>query len=305
MNLLSLLWMLPCATDAFRPTARNPGGSQILTHKPSSLLLCHISLVCTSLEDATGKINEQHNNYECSPVRNGIVSDFSYTIDLPAYFVERNQNDILAGKLFAAIPEGRIVNGAVKYPVNTEITICPAPENFASRRRLTAVGTSRVLVLRISALDTTNTYSASQLYTYIFDDSQPYTQPTLSSQYGKLSFGKLNFVPTQNGVIDIQVSSNATGATSMAIRDEAITVVQSKYGVSSLTDLADHVMFCIPPGTGNWAGSSPVQSWRIVMNDQWCGFLSGFMHEMGHNLGLLVSEFWSTFSQITPLISLF
>ncbi len=258
----------------------------------SSTLICHITMECVSEGDEAGQISKQHHHYECSPVADGIVSDFSYSIDLPSAFVDGHQSELMAGTLFANVPKGEIVNSAIVYPFNSEITVAPAPDSFNTRhqRRLTAaIVTSRVLVLRISALDTTNTYSNSQLYNFIFDNSQPYTQPTLASQYGKLSFGKLNFVPTQYGVMEVQVPVNATGATSMTIRDAAISVVQTQYGVSSITDLADHVMLCIPPGTGNWAGSSPVQSWRVVLNDQWCGFLSGFMHEMGHNLGLLVS----------------
>jgi hypothetical protein len=258
----------------------------------SSPLVCHIAVEFVSEGDAAGQLGTQNYHYECSPVIDDMVSDFSYTIDIPNEFIEENQIELQDGTLFASIPSGEIVDGAVVYPFNSEITVASAPDSFSARRRrrLQTMGTSRVLVLRISALDTTNTYSASQLYNYIFDDSEPYTQPTLTSQYGKLSFGKLNFVPTQYGVMEVQVPLNATGASTMAIRDAAIGAVQTQYGVSTITDLADHVMICIPPGTGNWAGSSPVQSWRIVMNDVWCGFLSGFMHEMGHNLGFLVSN---------------
>jgi len=289
MWLIPALFLLPCVIAANKHTNNNLRPAR--KNLPS--MTCHITKVYVSTAEVVGQPLSKQQHYECSPVDdiNGQVSDFSYIIDLPDDFVESNNDSIMAGSLFANIPGGQVVNGAVVYPFNSDITVSPSPDSFnRRRRRLVASGTRRVLVLRITALDTTNDYSASQLYKYVFDNSQPYTQPTLASQYAKMSFGKLNFVPTQYGVMEVHVPINATGASTMAVRDAAISAVVTQYGVSSITDMAEHVMFCIPPGTGNWAGSSPVVSWRIVMNNQWCGFLSGFMHEMGHNLGLLVSQ---------------
>lgn len=252
-------------------------------------LLCHITLEFVSTREAASEPHRQQQHYECSPVENGSVSDYSYTLDLPADFVEENKDQLLAGTLFANIPMGQIVNGAVVYPFNSAITIGAAPESFQNRRRRLSAssGTRSVLVLRISSNDASPDYSAQQYYNYIFSETN-ITQPTLKSQYNLLSFGKLNIVPTKYGVMEVKVNMNANGATSMAIRDAAIQAVTSKYSLSTITDLADHVMLCIPPGTGDWAGSSPVNSWRLVLNNQWCGFVSALMHEMGHNLGLLV-----------------
>ncbi len=254
-------------------------------------MVCHLAMECVSTAEAGAQTKTHHYN-ECSPVENGMVSDYSYPIDLPADFVEQNKDAMMSGKLFAKIPRGQIVNGKVIYPYTVKITVADSPESFEKRhRRLQATtGAQKILVLRISANDSTNTFTASQLYNYIFSTSDPINTPSLVTQYSQLSFGKLNFVPTMGGVIEVPVNMNANGALSSTIRDAAIAYVTSTYGVSSLTQLADHIMFCIPPGTGNWAGSSPVVSWRIVMNDQWCGFISGFMHEMGHNLGLLHSN---------------
>jgi hypothetical protein len=223
----------------------------------------------------------------------GVVSDYSHKLNLPITFIHEHKDELIDGTLFASIPGGQIVNGTIVYSNASTITRIAAPKSFMARRhhrrRLASTGTRSVLVLRISAGDATNTYSAQQLYNYIFDDLNPFTQPTLVSQYAMLSFGKQIFVPTTYGVMEVPVSMNATGATYAAIRDAALQVVLAKYNVSSITEMADHVMFCIPPGTGNWTSTSSFGSWRSVYNDQWCGYLSGFMREIGNNLGLLVS----------------
>jgi hypothetical protein len=260
--------------------------------RPSKVMECHLTMECLSTIDV-GAQRMAHHHTKCSPVdTNGIISDYSFSVDLPPDFVEQNKQDLVAGKLFASIPGGQIVDDKLIYPLNSPITLSSAPDSFEARRRRlsNAIGTKSLLVLRISANDASPVYTASQYYSYIFDSSQPDTAPTLVTQYSRVSFGKLQFVPTQYAVMEVPVNMNANGASTTTIINTAIAYVSSKYGVASMTQLADHILFCIPPGTGNWAGSSSVNSWRMVMNNDWCGDLSALMHEMGHNLGLLHSN---------------
>jgi hypothetical protein len=287
MKLLCALLLAVADVTASKQELR--AATKAATNLPA--IVCHLAIECVSTSDNWSHIKTNH-HIECSPVANGMVSDYSYRIDLPQDFVDHNNDAMMSGKLFANIPGGQIVDGKVIYTDNEQITLAAPPKSFETRhRRLQATtGAKKILVLRISANDSTNTFSASQLYTYIFGSSDPANTPSLVTQYSRLSFGKLNFEPAMGGVIEVPVDMNANGALSITIRDSAIAYVSTTYGVSSLTQLADHVMFCIPPGTGNWDGSSPVVSWRMVLNDQWCGYVSGFMHEMGHNLGLMHSN---------------
>jgi hypothetical protein len=60
-------------------------------------------------------------------------------------------------------------------------------------------------------------------------------------------------------------------------------------GVSSLTSLADKIVFCQPGVVGGWLAAAPVNHWQLSFNDKWCMSHSASMHEMGHSLGLLHS----------------
>jgi hypothetical protein len=69
--------------------------------------------------------------------------------------------------------------------------------------------------------------------------------------------------------------------------ENAITAaLKHNFRVSSPGALADHVMYCLPPGTMNGIAYAYVGHWISVYNDGWCGLLSGQMHEIGHNLNL-------------------
>lgn len=54
----------------------------------------------------------------------------------------------------------------------------------------------------------------------------------------------------------------------------------------NLSNQFDHVMLCMPPGTGAWIAYAYVNSWLSVFNDDWCQQLSTQVHEIGHNMGL-------------------
>ena len=53
--------------------------------------------------------------------------------------------------------------------------------------------------------------------------------------------------------------------------------------------LADHVMYCLPPGTMPYIGYAWTEGrnrWLSVYSDNWCTYLSSQMHEIGHSFGL-------------------
>jgi hypothetical protein len=78
----------------------------------------------------------------------------------------------------------------------------------------------------------------------------------------------------------------STGKGDWAMQNAITAALKQNFGVSSPAALADHVMYCLPPGTMNGIAYAYVNSWMSVYSDQWCGSLSGQMHEIVHNLNL-------------------
>jgi len=57
--------------------------------------------------------------------------------------------------------------------------------------------------------------------------------------------------------------------------------------VDQITSLADRIMFCAPPGTGDWVAAAGLNHWRAQFNDAWCRSMTATMHELGHTIGLV------------------
>jgi len=98
---------------------------------------------------------------------------------------------------------------------------------------------------------------------------------------------KLGNGVTVNGIVDVQVESLASGGNYKKLESEAVAAATSTYGqFSSLAETFDFVMFCQPPGTGDWLAYAYVNDWRTFYNNKWCQRVSAQMHEVGHNLNL-------------------
>lgn len=152
------------------------------------------------------------------------------------------------------------------------------------QRRLRPLGVKRLLVVRADAYDGSTTADVAELSDDIFGTSGD--KVTLKSQYRKCSHGKLTFEPYdgEGGVIEVELDRNVNGEKQFDIQDAMIDAAEKLVG--NLADKADHVMLCLPKGTGDWIAYAYVGSWLSVYNDEWCQQLSTQVHEIGHNLGL-------------------
>lgn len=163
-------------------------------------------------------------------------------------------------------------------------------ERRQERRQLVKTqGTLKTLVIRLTDRNNISpTLSTSNLKNDIFDDSV-----SLKSQTEACSYGKLKIEPFKgntpnnkyisNGVVDVSMDyAMASGAPGM---DQAAMAAANK----QLGDLNDDrfglIMFCFPPGSNFLAFAFPNSKYSFY-NDKWCGYVTGQMHEVGHNIGL-------------------
>ena len=117
----------------------------------------------------------------------------------------------------------------------------------------------------------------------------------LVSQYAACSYGKFTFEPVEdtdmqspagdattdirNGVLTVQVSTAVSDGDSTM--NNAITTKINQVFGKPPNQIADHVMYCLPPSTMGGIAYAYINSWLSVYSDQWCNYLSAQVHEVG------------------------
>ena len=163
-------------------------------------------------------------------------------------------------------------------------------------RRLTqTMGTSRVLVLRVTYLGIQPTYSASELAGRIFGKGPHRKSPNVAEQYARCSAGKLRLVPAEgdgvvDGVAEIVVKSAVSGSNEVrALDDKVIQLASQRFG--NVEGQYDHIVVILPDADLSYSGRTFLAyAWldgpRSTYNDWWGGEITALMHEIGHNLYL-------------------
>lgn len=168
------------------------------------------------------------------------------------------------------------------------------------RRSLKTQGESTVLVVKINARDkyfpnNAIRISDEELSARVFGSFGQYTDSVnLVSQYKACSFGKMIFKPANvqgatGGVISADVPLDTFNNDKSKLVNAALPIVLQKTGLpiyASLETVADHVMYCVPEGTGSWFAYAYMNWFVSVYNGLACTYVSAQMHEIGHNIGL-------------------
>lgn len=94
----------------------------------------------------------------------------------------------------------------------------------------------------------------------------------------------------QQGVVTVHVNSDAQGA-AHSMTNLVTRALQEQFQVQSPLELANFVMYCLPPGStpmtgGATTGEAYINSGLSVHKDDWCMYLSQHMQLIGYNLGL-------------------
>ena len=218
-----------------------------------------------------------------------IESGENYILEVQqSWFDQQIQSgSIHSGFTQLAVPPGSMINDdayLIKVEGEPEMTTYDPLE----RRRLAVTqGTKSVLIVRVQSSDSRPTNTLGQMSYSVFGNHDL----SFANQYRACSHNKLNFVRApnrqgtnariKNGNAYIFLSDVSTSNGDSAMRNAVTRELERKFGVSHPTVLADHVMYCFPPGTFDGVAYAYVNSWNSVYNDEWCVKLSAQMHEIG------------------------
>jgi len=254
-----------------------------------STLVCRLIVVETLVEISETEMHSEERT-ECIPIvddheRN---DDSSYHIELPWPFFELHKDQIERGELYVTITKAMVDGESVQTTDSSTFAVVD-PLKEKDRRlekngvKAGTMGTRSVAVVRISTTDSSVNASAREIDNALFGDGINFV-----SQYRACSFGQLNWVRSRyGGVINMRLNRGITSFSGAAeVIKMAEKKIRARYRIRSASDLADNVLFCVPPGTGKWAASAGVNFWRSQFNSEWCTSLTANMHEIGHNLGL-------------------
>ena len=166
-------------------------------------------------------------------------------------------------------------------------------ENGRHRHLTRSSGTKQLLAVRVVASDTATSMEESFISDRWFGTNGDTV--TARSIYDQCSYSKLIMDPANkvtttgvaisNGVYTVHINRRAKNKPESKIKDAVIAQLENELG--SLNGQFDHVILCLPRGTnGNWLAYAYINHHMSVFNDDECNFVSGQVHEIGHNIGL-------------------
>ncbi|KAL7490720.1 hypothetical protein ACHAWT_000256 [Skeletonema menzelii] len=207
---------------------------------------------------------------------------------------------------------GRLLEGEGDAAPKVESALTKDQErNLSELNRQLAVVTGEKSVLAVKIVLSDDEYRSTDSYLEckVFGtsngadcgDTYHLTNAYSDCSYGKLQFKKaaprtdssLSTVTSiSNGVVTVTLSGYSTSQGDGTVRNAVTSALNTAFG--SATSLADHLMYCMPPGTMSGIAYAYINSWNSVYSNNWCNNVSAQLHEIGHNLNLAHSNERST-----------
>jgi hypothetical protein len=213
-----------------------------------------------------------------------------------------NDSDWITGVTTLALPPNVEYN--VDGTIDMKGTVPRFVENIDTRSKDRFEGRKSVLAVRVIAAENKTTFmDESSIADSIFGNMGNDTV-NLVSQYNDCSYGKLKFVtaPSRsgsspnsgsvkivNGVTTVHVPSVSVADGTAVMRNAISKELNAIFSTANPNELADYVIYCLPPGTfatGTYSsvGYAYYNNWLSVFNNNWCSSVSLQMHEIGHSL---------------------
>jgi hypothetical protein len=178
-------------------------------------------------------------------------------------------------------------------PENATVSVEGREESLItlrSRNLMAKKGTLEVLMIRvIDGKGVSPEADLDQLRDDVFLDGA-----SLKTQYEACSYGKLKIQPfsgrtetnvkISGGVANLSIDYRIIEGSDRKVLQKA-AIVSASESFGDLKSQFDVIMFCMPPGTGNWLAYAFVGGQYSFYNNRWCSYMSAQLHEVGHNLG--------------------
>ena len=178
-------------------------------------------------------------------------------------------------------------------------------EDESKQTRAGAGQTKTVLVVRVMANDSTTTATAAELSDDIFGTGTA-DQLSVKEGYNSCSYGQFVLNPltswsgtgsgtigtgSEVGTTTVTVSANANDMDIATFEDTITMAINTQFGVTSPSNIADFVLYCAPPGVKDgtstdwgyaysYVGTNVPIHWQSVYSDGNCPSHSTVMHEV-------------------------
>jgi hypothetical protein len=268
--LVALGWFYSAIATSTEDSRQLRGG---VSDRPSEdAFTCRVTVVDTMFAKTNVTVSKDE-QISCIPIINGEETDDLFDLPLPDDVADLNRASIELADLYLSIPGATIIGNSVVIPSSPVFIVVDPPEQ---RRHLSSstIGEKTLAIVRVSTSDRSPTFSASTLRNGIFGNGI-----NMVTQYEACSFGQLKWKMAPvgvAGVVEVRVDQGISAFTSgTALVTAAQKQIKKDMQISSVRDLGDKVLFCLPPGTGNWIASAGLGHWRAQFNDEWCLSLTG------------------------------
>ena len=251
------------------------------TTAEGKVLHCRVTMADTMYQeenDSNDRTTYSVEQISCVPLRTDGSEDILYDLErIPAHILESHMDDIRMGQLYMSITEANldIENNVVGTQSTSVFTVLDEPP-LERRRHLKAytdaMGTRRYAIVRVSTSDASPSVTAQQLRSRFTDP-----RAGMQAQYTACSMNQLNW--QLDNIYEVRVPASVRNYENKAahLRNDAADQLKTQLGLNSISDLADNILFCIPPGTGNWIANAGTGHWQSQYNDKWCLSLTSVM----------------------------
>lgn len=184
-----------------------------------------------------------------------------------------------SGKDILTIQDAVITGTNIRIPPGKSVVVTKRPDkqdNGGRRLAETVDVTKTVLVVKVNAADGSSTDEPADLSNFVFGTEGV----NLKTQFDACSFGKLTFDPAldRSSVVGPNILNGATEVNVNVpiadghefMRNNVTAQLKLQFGVSDQRLLADHLMYCLPPGTMTSIAYAYVDSVSLILLFLFC-----------------------------------